>query len=69
MLSGACRPAIGVGGDYYDYLQFSDDRLGLVIADVAGKGIPAALLMAGLQASFAGLRGSDGRAGRGQSPG
>jgi serine phosphatase RsbU (regulator of sigma subunit) len=57
MLSGACRPAIGVGGDYYDYLQFSDDRLGLVIADVAGKGIPAALLMAGLQASVRSLAG------------
>jgi len=50
-IAGACRPAIGVGGDYYDYLTFSEDRLGLVIADVAGKGIPAALLMAGLQAS------------------
>ncbi|HUD72775.1 MAG TPA: hypothetical protein VMQ62_12510, partial [Dongiaceae bacterium] len=31
-LAGACRPAIGVGGDYYDYLQFSEDRVGLVIA-------------------------------------
>jgi len=50
-IAGACRPAIGVGGDYYDYLTFSNDLLGLVIADVAGKGIPAALLMAGLQAS------------------
>jgi serine phosphatase RsbU (regulator of sigma subunit) len=54
-LAGACRPAIGVGGDYYDYLQFSEDRVGLVIADVAGKGIPAALLMAGLQASVRSL--------------
>ena len=51
LLAGACRPAVGVGGDYYDYLQFSDERLGVVIADVAGKGISAALLMAGLQAS------------------
>ena len=57
MLAGACRPAVGVGGDYYDYLQFSDDRLGIVIADVAGKGIPAALLMAGLQASVRSLAG------------
>ena len=56
-LAGACRPAIGVGGDYYDYLQFSDHRLGIVIADVAGKGIPAALLMAGLQASVRSLAG------------
>jgi len=50
-LAGVCIPAIGVGGDYYDYLPFSAGRLGLVIADVSGKGIPAALLMAGLQAS------------------
>lgn len=56
-LAGACRPAVGVGGDYYDYLQFSDHRLGIVIADVAGKGIPAALLMAGLQASVRSLAG------------
>ncbi len=43
----ACRT---VGGDYYDYLRFADGRYGVVIADVAGKGMPAALLMAGLQA-------------------
>jgi serine phosphatase RsbU (regulator of sigma subunit) len=54
-LSGACHPAIGVGGDYYDFLVFSEDQLGLVIADVSGKGIPAALLMAGLQASVRSL--------------
>src|SRR5678809_924771 len=39
------------------YLQFSDHRLGIVIADVAGKGIPAALLMAGLQGSVRSLAG------------
>lgn len=38
-------PAKGVSGDYYDVLQFKDDRLGLVICDVAGKGVPAALIM------------------------
>ena len=57
LLAGACRPAVGVGGDYYYYLQFSEERLGMVIADVAGKGIPAALLMAGLQASVRSLAG------------
>ena len=51
-LAGVCRPAIAVGGDYYDYLQDGDGRLGLVIADVSGKGVPAALLMASLQASM-----------------
>jgi serine phosphatase RsbU (regulator of sigma subunit) len=52
---GICIPAIGVGGDYYDYLPLQDERVGLVIADVSGKGIPAALLMAGLQASVRSL--------------
>lgn len=50
-LAGACHPAIGVGGDYYDFLNFGERQVGLVIADVSGKGIPAALLMAGLQGS------------------
>jgi serine phosphatase RsbU (regulator of sigma subunit) len=50
-MAGVCRSAVGVGGDYFDYLPFGDDRLGLVVADVSGKGIPASLLMAGLQAS------------------
>ena len=52
--AGHCRPARGVGGDYYDFLALSSGRLGLAIADVSGKGIPAALLMASLQASVRG---------------
>ncbi len=51
-LAGVCRPAIAVGGDYYDYLQDGDGRLGVVIADVSGKGVSASLLMAHLQASM-----------------
>lgn len=39
------QPAREVGGDFYDFLPFEDGRLGLVIGDVSGKGIPAALLM------------------------
>ncbi len=50
-LAAVCRPAVGVGGDFFDFLPHAEDRLGLVIADVSGKGIPAALLMAGIQAS------------------
>lgn len=45
------RPASGVGGDCYDIIQFGQSRLGLCIADVVGKGIPAALLMSNLQAA------------------
>jgi len=51
---GSCRPALGVGGDYYDFLELPDGSLGIAIGDVSGKGIPAALLMASLQASLRG---------------
>jgi serine phosphatase RsbU (regulator of sigma subunit) len=40
------RPARGVSGDFYDFIYFPDGRLGLVIADVSDKGVPAALVMA-----------------------
>ena len=49
---GVCIQARQVGGDYYDFLDLGEGRLGLVIGDVAGKGIAAALLMANLQANF-----------------
>jgi len=52
--SGACRPALGVGGDYYDFLTLPNGDLGIAIGDVSGKGIAAALLMASLQASLRG---------------
>jgi serine phosphatase RsbU (regulator of sigma subunit) len=54
-IRGRSTPAREVGGDYYDYLVFEDGSLGLAIADVAGKGITAALLMANLQASLRAL--------------
>ena len=50
--SGICIQARQVGGDYYDFLDLGRDRLGLVIGDIAGKGIAAALLMANLQANL-----------------
>ncbi len=49
---GTCHPARTVGGDYYDFLDLGNRRLGLVVADIAGKGIGAALLMANLQAAL-----------------
>ncbi len=45
-LAAYYRPARAVGGDFYDFLDLPDGRLGLVIADVADKGVPAALVMA-----------------------
>ena len=50
--AGRCRPALGVGGDYYDWLELPGGGLGIAIGDVSGKGVPAALLMASLQASL-----------------
>lgn len=49
---GLCIPARGVGGDYYDFLELGDGKLGLAIGDISGKGIGAALLMANLQAAL-----------------
>jgi phosphoserine phosphatase RsbU/P len=50
--AGQCVPAREVGGDYYDFLEITGHVLGIVLADVSGKGVPAALLMANLQACF-----------------
>ncbi|MDX2150635.1 MAG: SpoIIE family protein phosphatase [Bryobacteraceae bacterium] len=55
VLEGRCVPAESIGGDYYDFIETPSGEIGLAIGDVAGKGIPAALLMAGLQASLRGL--------------
>ncbi|MGC9946109.1 MAG: GAF domain-containing SpoIIE family protein phosphatase [Bryobacteraceae bacterium] len=62
--AGHCRPAQGVGGDYYDFIALRDaawghartgeGRLGIAVGDVSGKGISAALLMASLRASLRG---------------
>ena len=50
--AGVCIQARQVGGDYYDFLNLSEDRIGLVLGDIAGKGIAGALLMANLQANL-----------------
>ncbi len=54
-IAGAWQSARVVGGDYFDVLPFDGETLGLCIADVAGKGLPAALLMSNLQAAVRGL--------------
>src|SRR5207253_4018814 len=50
--AGVCLQAREVGGDYYDFLDLGRQRFGLVIGDISGKGIAAALLMAHLQANL-----------------
>jgi sigma-B regulation protein RsbU (phosphoserine phosphatase) len=44
-IAGVCLPTYEIGGDYFDYLPLDEERIGIVVADVAGNGIPAALLM------------------------
>lgn len=53
--AGVCIQARKVGGDYYDFLDLGQGRFGFVIADISGKGIAAALLMANLQANLRSL--------------
>ena len=54
-LFGSTVPARDVGGDYFDFLPVSSGRVGLVVADVSGKGVPAALIVAGIQATVRSL--------------
>lgn len=53
-LAAICRAARIVSGDYYDFVKLGESKLGLAIADISGKGISAALLMASLQAALRG---------------
>jgi hypothetical protein len=55
LLNGFQQTCYTVGGDYYDYIELQDGRVWLVVADVSGKGYPAALTMANLQAMLRGL--------------
>lgn len=50
--AGMCAQARQVGGDYFDFLSLGEERIALVVGDIAGKGIAAALLMANLQANL-----------------
>jgi sigma-B regulation protein RsbU (phosphoserine phosphatase) len=53
-MAGATEPARHVGGDYFDFIGLADHRWGLTLGDVSGKGLPASLLMANLQATLRG---------------
>ena len=62
-LAAICRAARVVSGDYYDFIPLGPTRLGLAVADISGKGISAALLMASLQAALRSQAVLDGRGG------
>jgi sigma-B regulation protein RsbU (phosphoserine phosphatase) len=57
-LAGVSHPARDVGGDYYDFIELGNNRWGIAVGDVSGKGMPAALTMANLQASVRGFANS-----------
>ena len=54
-LAGVSHPARDVGGDYYDFIELGNNRWGIAVGDVSGKGMPAALTMANLQAAVRGF--------------
>ncbi len=58
-IAGARESSLAVGGDYYEFIPLPEDRWGVVIADVVGKGIAAALLVAATRASIASLVGHE----------
>lgn len=62
-LAAICRPARVVSGDYYDFIRTSQDCVGIAVADISGKGIFAALLMASLQAALRSQASLDGKCG------
>jgi phosphoserine phosphatase RsbU/P len=60
-IAAAWRPALGVGGDYFGVMPLGGDKFALAVADVAGKGIPAALLMSNMQATVRALSSAETR--------
>ena len=54
-INGFYKAAAGVGGDYYDYIQIGNDKYGVIMSDVAGKGVPASLMMIMIRAVFKSL--------------
>ena len=54
-IAGGCHAALGVAGDYYDYVEIAPGRVLLALGDVSGKGLPAAIVMSNLQAALRAL--------------
>ncbi|MCG6958650.1 PP2C family protein-serine/threonine phosphatase, partial [bacterium BMS3Abin03] len=52
LISSMCIPALEVGGDYFDFIKINESKIGIVIADVAGKGLPAAIYMTLTKGAF-----------------
>jgi ketosteroid isomerase-like protein len=55
-----CQPAKEVGGDFYEFYQLDDGRVGFAVGDVSGKGVPAAIVMAGIAAYLGGVAAASG---------
>ena len=51
-LASIYKPHYGVGGDYFDFIEFDDGKIVFCVGDISGKGVAAALLMANFQANF-----------------
>jgi phosphoserine phosphatase RsbU/P len=62
-VAAICRPARTVSGDYYDFIRLGPDRVAMALADISGKGIFAALLMASVQAALRSMAVNDGHYG------
>lgn len=62
-LAAICKPARTVSGDYYDFIHLSPNRVAIALADISGKGIFAALLMASVQAALRSMTSTDGTRG------
>ena len=65
-LQGMSLPATEVGGDYYDFLKVDEDRIAVVVGDVAGHGVASGLLLSGVRAGLHLLRGDLGESARGR---
>jgi serine phosphatase RsbU (regulator of sigma subunit)/predicted ester cyclase len=66
LINPNCQPAREVGGDFYDFHYLSEGRLGLVVGDATGKGVPAALVMTGVCAFLGGVATASGSSSPGE---